>query len=229
MIDAVAESRFGIWIVAGAIILFDSAMLLYPGRFAYRLSSNKRISVFVIVPNYNLSVRNSNLFFTLITFPNFYYFSDIYSPYQSKKTLYTKLRSLYRLQAHYIVFSVASFGVFCLVLFVGPILSFWYGQSIAILLVAPVVYATAIAIGLIVFSKRLVFGLSKLDAIWYAIEMLLCPVLLVNTSKRLSSKLSKNVNTWQLVSLAEKDSVEIGSAIKENLAFFGVESERAPT
>ena len=66
-----------------------------------------------------------------------------------------------------------------LVSVVGPILSMQYGIERALLIVVPVLYATAFLGACVVWAKRSLFGFGIADVAHVCLELMVCPILLV--------------------------------------------------
>jgi hypothetical protein len=228
MLDAITESRLGIWIIATAIILIDSVQLLEPGKFPYRLLRHERLAAVVAVPSYLFSIRNKNLVLTLLTFPCvLFHVSDVSAPLRTAAELHKLINGLRRLQRHFTLLSLFSWCALLLVA-LGAVLAVMLNQTLAILIVAAIIYPLAIAAGVLIYRRRRVFNLSRPAACLHAAELLLCPVLIVNLGKRLGSHLQPSVNTLQVIALFCNDASRLGGAVEQNLSFFGISARSTP-
>jgi hypothetical protein len=225
MLDLLTDSRFGIWIVAAAIILIDSALLLAPGKFAYRVRTTKRVSASVAVPSHIFALRNKNLLLSVLAFPcTIFHVSDISAPIQTPAQLHRTMARVQRLQRNYASLSLSSALVLALVA-AGPLIAILHSQALAFLSVAVVLYPTSIVIGYIIYSRRHLFRLGRLEAFLLAFEFALCPILIVNVGKKLANHQSPNVNTRQMVDTFCSNAPSVSQAINDNLAFFGLRGE----
>jgi len=220
MFDTVVASRFSIWIIAAAIVLIDSAVLLEPGKFPYRIRNSKSQSAVVAVPNSAFAIRNKNLVVTLLTFPvSLLLVSDVRIPRLSAADLQKAIAGLRRLQKQFAFFSVSAATALLLVV-MGSLLAALHYQTLAILVVAGSLYSMALIVGTFIVLRRRVFNMSKSAAWLQVVELVLCPILIVNIGKKLGCHIQPRINTFQIVNEAS----QLG-AIEENLSFFGISSK----
>lgn len=108
-----------------------------------------------------------------------------------------------------------------LVALVGPLLTWNFGISRALLNIIPLLYANAIALLVFIFIYRKVFAIGPSAYAYLAFEFLACPVLVVNLSKRLVGRADYMPNTRQLIA-ADADA---SARIEENFKNFDLPGE----
>ena len=97
-----------------------------------------------------------------------------------------------------------------LILIAGPFISASRGIALSIIVLLPLLYLLSIAGAVVLWRMRKRFGLSNGTTIKLAAELVLCPVLIVNVSKRLSLS--------QAVRLAPSDVAAFSVAPEQTLA-----------
>lgn len=217
MLEDVASSRFGFWIVASIMVAVDSWFLLRPGTFAFSVSRSELVNIRISPSPY--MVRNKELVCSLLSFPlQLFFISDIEaSERTTTKEMFRALSRLRRVARQNSIFSMmAACGISLLIL--GPCLAAMRGIEISIVLVFPPFYLLALATSLLLWLRRRKVGLSKGAILKISIEITLCPILLVNISKRISLAQTLELNTYRLAVLSGSP-VKTLAAIRENIRF----------
>jgi hypothetical protein len=216
MLAEIASSRFGFWIVALLMTSLDSAFLLQPGKFAFSLSRCNDVRLKASAVPFTL--RDKELVSSLLSFPfELFFISDVAARYQSARQTRKTLSLMRRLKRQARIFSLLS-GAAALVLIFGPCLAAFRGIQFSVLLLLPSLYLLAIAASAVLWRKRRIFGLSDGTALRISVEITLCPVLLVNLSKRISLAQSLELNTFALASFS-KTPEQTRSLVRENMQY----------
>jgi hypothetical protein len=103
-------------------------------------------------------------------------------------------------------------------LILGPCAAGLFGVQLSILAFFLPLYGIAIATSVVLWRRRRRFSLSGNKVIKISAEIILCPVLLVNISKRISLAQKSELNTFRLASLSCSP-VQTTAAIRENIRF----------
>jgi hypothetical protein len=216
MLQDIASSRFGFWIVALIITSLDSAFLLRPGKFAFSLS--RANNVWLKASAVPFTLRDEELVSSLLSFPfQLFFISDIAALEQTKGQIRKALSHMRRLKRRAWVFSLLSAAA-AMLLVSGPCLAAIRGIQFSVLLLFPALYLLGIAASLLLWRRRRIFGLSDGTALKIAAEITLCPVLLVNISKRISLALSLELNTFAVASFSSTPE-QTESAVRENIKY----------
>jgi hypothetical protein len=214
MLEDIASSRFGFWIVALIMTSIDSAFLLQPGKFAFSLSPDVRLKA----SSTPFTLRNKELILSLLSFPfELFFISDIAALDQPAGQTRKTLSRMRRLKRRARIFSLLSAAAASL-LILGPCLAAFRGIQFSVLVLLPSLYLLAIAASVVLWRKRRIFGLSDGTVLKICAEITFCPVLLVNLSKRISLALTPELNTLAVVSFS-KTSEQTASAVRENMKY----------
>ncbi|MGY3514183.1 hypothetical protein [Bradyrhizobium lupini] len=218
MLEDLAASTFGFWVVAWIMAFGDSALLLEPGKFVFTVPRNfhpklKSSSV-------PFTLKNKELIFSIYSVPfRLFIVSDISAssggPRDTFKMLSTTFRRERRARSLVVVALVAM-----LLLIAGPMMSASRGVQFSIIMLLPSLYALGIAASAIIWSHRKSFGLSNGTALKISAELVLCPVCVVNVLKRISLAQSWQPNTVSVAHFCSSPK-EALHAVSENLQFHG--------
>ncbi len=183
MIDTLAYSPFGFWIVAVLIILIDATVFLQPGRFTFRIGRGLTARIRVVETPFLLLGREPVV--TLISYPfsAFFITSDDGSP-KPRSALKRDLLALKRLARACEMLATLALTSGALVCVAGPILSAQYSVGHGIIFVMPVVYILAVLGISLLCAYRSNLGLARSDVAGIGFELLLCPFLMVNVIKK---------------------------------------------
>lgn len=216
MFEDIATSRFGFWIVALLMAGFDSAFLLKPGSYAFSISGTNLVRLRVSTNPFTL--RNKELVSSLLSFPfQLFFVSAIDAPDRTSKDVFSTLSRMRRLSRQATIFSILSI-LTTTVLLLGPFLAAIVSNHFSILILFPPLYAFAFAASGLLWWRRMRFGLSKSAVVKISAEIILCPVLLVNISKRISLAQASPLNTARLASFSNAPDQTL-LAIRENIRY----------
>ena len=186
MFDFLAHSPFGSWIVAFLIVLFDSTLLLVPEQFTFTFC--KRLNVnFRIIENPYL-LRHKEPIITLFAHPLTPFFvssmeASTEGRAETKRILLRQKRVAHNSrQLTYLAL------LSLLLLSVGPLVSLQYGIERALFMIVPALYVSAFSGAVVVYVNRSLFGFGMRDLTYICLELIVCPVLLVNIFKRIALK-----------------------------------------
>jgi hypothetical protein len=196
----------------------DSSFLLQPGKFAFSLSHSNRVKI-RISPSPFL-ILNKELVCSLISFPlQLFFISDVESGEQATASeTFKALLRLRRVCRQAMVFSVlAAGGIGLLVL--GPCLAAVCSIQTSIVLIFPPFYALAVVISVLLWQRRRKIGLLESAVLKISAEIILCPVLLINISKRISLARKSELNTYRLATLSDSPAQTL-AAMRENTRFY---------
>jgi hypothetical protein len=208
MLDDIATSRYAFWIVAAAIVAIDQAFLLAPGTFAFSVSGPSRAGLRVSASPFML--RDRELVSSLLCFPfRLFFVCDTTAPARTPQQVQRLLIHMHRLSAQNGPFTILSM-LAAMIVIAGPFISASQGIALSILLLLPVLYLLSAIGGLVLWRLRRRFGFSNGAALKIAAELLVCPVLIVNVSKRLSLS--------QPMRLAASDIAAFSNAPEQTLA-----------
>jgi hypothetical protein len=217
MLEDIASSRFGFWIVALVMVAVDSLFLLKPRKFAFSVSASNLVSIRVVSSPF--LILNKELVCSLLSFPfQLFFISDIdTSERTTVREMLKALSRLRRVSQQNMIFSILSIcGVILLVL--GPLLAATRDIQTSIVSVFPPYYLLALATSATLWRRRRKVGLSGNAVLKISTEIILCPILLVNILKRISLAQNLELNTYRLA-LLSRSSRETVAAIQENVQF----------
>lgn len=217
MLEQIASSKFGFWIVAAMIAAIDSAFLLKPGRFAFSISQTNQVGL--RVSPYPFTLRNQEFISSLISFPfQLFFVSDVDAPDRTTEQTLRLLSRMSRLARRTATLSILSI-LAALTLITGPCIAAFRGIQTSIAVMLPLLYVLAIAASVVLWQMRKTFGLSTIAALKIAAELVLCPVLLVNISKKLALSQSPRLNVLNVASYSASPQ-EALAAIRDNLSYY---------
>jgi hypothetical protein len=174
MLEEIASSRFGFWIVAMIIAAVDSSFLLEPGRFAFSISHAHQVRIRISPSPFTL--RNRELASSFLSFPfQLFFISDIRALKLTARQTFNALSHLKRLSRQTIIFSALS-AIAMIFLALGPCVAALSGVQKSITLLFPPLYFLAIAASVLLWQKRRRFGFSKGTVLKISAEIILCPV-----------------------------------------------------
>jgi hypothetical protein len=216
MLEEIASSQFGFWIVALLIAAVDSSFLLEPGKFAFSISAANRVRLRISPAPFML--RNRELASSLVCFPfQLFFISDIRSVEQTRPQTSDALSELRRLSRQTMIFSALS-AVTTMALLLGPCVAALSGIEKSIMLLFLPLYLLAIAASVLLWRKRQRFGLSSNTVLRISAEIVFCPVLLVNISKRISLAQETRLNSYGLAAFTSTPDRTL-SEIRDNIRY----------
>jgi hypothetical protein len=216
MLEEIASSRFGFWIVAFIIVLADSSFLLKPGKFAFSISDTNRVRFKIsLLP---FVVRNKELVSSLVSFPfQLFFISDIHAIERTARETLNALSRLRRLSRQSAIFSMLATCA-AVLLILGPCIAALRGVQTSIITSLPPLYVLSITASLLLWRRRRKFGFSGATVLKISAEIVLCPVLLVNVSKHISLSQGLEVNALRIALLSTSPAQTI-AAMQENIRF----------
>lgn len=184
MLDQLASSTFGFWIVAVVIVAVDQAILLTPGTFAFTTLSADRARL--RISNAPFTLRNKELVSSLVSFPfQFFFVCSTAAPKRTPQQTRRLLARMHRLSGHNAPLTILSM-LAALILIAGPFIAASRGVALSIIVLLPLLYLLSLAGGIVIWWMRKPFGLSQISVLKLAAELVLCPVFIVNVSKRVA-------------------------------------------
>ncbi|WP_454616497.1 hypothetical protein [Bradyrhizobium cenepequi] len=218
MLEELAASKFGFWVVAWIMTLADSAFLLEPGKFVFTVSRNTRPELKVsAIP---FTMMNKELVFAIYSVPfRLFLISSIAAPNQTLQKTFKRLSSITRRERRARSLLLVS-SVAMLLLVAGPLVAAVRGVQYSIILLLPALYGLGIAASVLIWSERKHFGLSNGTALKISAELILCPVCSINVFKRISLVQAPQANTFSVAYFCSSPKQAL-TAIKDNLRFYG--------
>ncbi|MBR0945721.1 hypothetical protein JQ563_32220 [Bradyrhizobium liaoningense] len=184
MLEELAASKFGFWVVAWIIALADSTFLLEPGKFVFTVSRTTRPEL--RASSAPFTVMNRELVFAIYSVPfRLFLITSISAPNQTLQKTFRRLSNINRRERRAWSLLLVSAGAMAL-LVAGPIISAVWGVQYSIILLLPTLYALGIAASVLIWNERRRFGLSNAMAVKISAELMLCPVCLINVFKRIA-------------------------------------------
>lgn len=181
MISEIASTTYGFWLVVFFITFLDSLLFLNRGEFLFSVTSNYQADLKISTTPFTLKGRE--VICSIASFPfQFFFVAD---NARSKRMSPAKLRALRRtsstnFELRLIALSAALFIVS------GPLLAAQYGTGRSILTIFPALYLLTLAACAFLWIDRRRLRLTKSAALKISIEIVLCPILLVNVLKKIS-------------------------------------------
>jgi len=180
MLETIASSSSGFWIVALLIVVLDSILLLAPREFAFAFDRRGRPSVRAAATPFLVRQRELS-FAALGFFARPFFISSVRAGDVSEVQLVEMRRRALQHRSIY-AYSVVTMT---LLIVVGPTLTVFFGISAALLMVLPILYANAIAAVIDVGLTRASFNIPLKGFLFLAFEFIVCPALVANLNKRL--------------------------------------------
>jgi hypothetical protein len=216
MLEEIASSRFGFWIVAIIIAAIDSSFLLEPGKFAFSVSLANQVRLRISSSPFTL--RNRELASSFLSFPlQMFFISDVGALELTTRQTFDALSQLKRLSRQITSFSVLA-AIAMIILILGPCVAALSGIQRSIILLVPPLYVLAIVASALLWQKRRRLSFSKSTVLKISAEIILCPVLLVNISMRISLAQESELNTFGLAPFTTYPDRTL-SAIRENIRY----------
>jgi hypothetical protein len=215
MLEDIASSRLGFWIIASLMVAADSSFLLSPGKFAFSVSRSNLTDIRIPISPFLL--RNKELVCSLLSFP-FQIFFISYVESSERATIretFIAVDHFRRFARQNVIFSILSVCAIAL-LILGPCLAVTLGIQTSIVLVFPPFYLLALAASLLLWLRRQRIGLSNRDILKISAEITLCPVLVVNVPKRISLAQQLELNTYR-VAMFSNSPAKTSAAISESI------------
>src|SRR5215467_5269042 len=152
MLETIAGSSFGFWIIALLIVVLDAVVLLAPGEFAFVFDRRGQPKVRITGSPY--LIRNQELLLALRFFGRLFFISSANAPELGEPQL-LRMRDIGLRQRSINAYAVVALA---LVIGIGPALSVAVGISAALLTVLPILYTNAIVAVIDVAATRKCFN-----------------------------------------------------------------------
>jgi hypothetical protein len=112
---------------------------------------------------------------------------------------------------------LASLALISLILvsIVGPLISLQYGIERALITTFPASYLTALFGAVVVYLNRSLYELNRRDLTHIALELLVCPILLVNIFKKIAIRQQPSCCTVNLVEHFSRDRIELTKRLSD--------------
>jgi hypothetical protein len=216
MLQEIASSRFGFWIVALIMATVDASFLLKPGKFAFSISHANQVRLRISTSPF--TIRNRELASSFLSFPfQLFFISDIAARKRTARETFNALSRMRRLSRQTMIISVLSTIAMALIV-LGPCAALVLGVQLSIMAFFLPLYVLSIATSALLWRRRRRFGFSNSSVIKISAEIILCPVLLVNISKRISLAQKSELNTFSLASFSDSP-IQTIAAIHENIRY----------
>jgi hypothetical protein len=218
MLEELAASKFGFWLVAWIMTLADSTFLLEPGKLVFTASRTTRSELRAsAVP---FTIMNKELVFAIYSVPfRLFLISSISAPNQALKKTFKTVSNLSRRERRARSLFFVSLTAMALIL-AGPIIAATRGVQYSIMLLLPMLYLISIATSVLIWSERKCFGLSNGSAMKISAELILCPVCSINVFKRISLAQDGQANAFSVAHFCSSPK-EALTSIRDNLQFYG--------
>jgi hypothetical protein len=159
MLEDIASSRFGFWIVAATIVAVDQAFLLAPGTFAFSVSGANRARLRASTSPFTL--RDKELVSSLLSFPfQLFFVCSADAPRRTSRHVQRLLARMHTLSGQNGPLTILSM-LAALILLAGPFISASRGIALSIIILLPLLYLLSIAGGVVLWRMRKRFGLSN--------------------------------------------------------------------
>jgi hypothetical protein len=210
-----AHSPLGFWIVAFLIVLFDSTLLLVPEKFTFTFRNRLNVRMRIVENPYLL--RHKEPVVTLFAHPiEPFFISSMDVPSQDRRSTKQVLVQQKRAASNSKQLAHLAFLSLVLVCIVGPVASLQYGIERGLLMVAPALYASALCGAGIVWLNRSTLSLGTRDVAKICIELIVCPVLIINVFKRIAVR-QPNPCTNDLINYFSEDQAEAFKRLEQHI------------
>ena len=184
MLEDIASSRFGFWIVAATIVAVDQAFLLTPGTFAFSVSSADRTRLRVSRIALHVARQGACFLAPRLSVPAVLRLRRKFAEEDTATRAAVAGANAQAVGAERAAHNPVDAG--CIDPDRRSVISASRGIALSIIVLLPLLYLLSIAGAVVLWRMRKRFGLSNGTTIKLAAELVLCPVLIVNVSKRLS-------------------------------------------
>jgi hypothetical protein len=179
------SADYVIWLVAGLLYMWDAAKLLSARQLLLVEAGRQRFSaVFSESP---FTIAGRVLAFSPLFLPHRGVFIAPWGrPWANPGALGMTLQTIGRLRDSLLVFRVLATWGFVLFFALGPILTLMVGPNAAVVYTAVAVYWTVLVSILVLWWQRGDFGLTRVQAAWLSIDLLICPAFLPNLVRKIT-------------------------------------------
>ncbi len=184
LLDFIEYTPYGLWTIALAIMLFDSAILLRPPLFTF--SFGPRLTVLASPTRFPFLIRDRQPIITLIKYPLRPFFigqpRDSVNVTVANKLELVRRKRIAMVSRQLCVPAGVTLGLVCVV---GPAVSFIAGLERTIIYVWVMVYAMAIESLIVIIISRSHLQITARKIVAIGFELLICPFLTVNVIKKI--------------------------------------------
>ena len=186
MLDQPRLADYAIWLVALALYAADAARLLSPRHLLLVEAGRGRLtSAFSADP---FTIAGRALVCAPLVLPQRGAFvAEWGRPWAPAPALRAALQSLDALRGSLRPARALAVAAFALLFVAGPALTLALGVDAAVLIVAAVVYPTALAAIAVVWWRRRAWGLGRGQAMLVSAEILVCPAFLPNLVRKITT------------------------------------------
>jgi hypothetical protein len=210
-----AHSPIGFWIIALLIIICDSTLLLTPEEFTFAFGGRLKVRLRIVENPYLL--RHKEPIITLFAYPIAPFFiSSMAEPSQGRNATGRFLLRQKRAARDSRQLTHLALLSFVLVSVVGPVVSLQYGIDRALFMIVPALYVSAFFGATIIFYNRSIFGFYGRDLARLYIELLICPILLVNIFKKIALR-QPRACAAEIISSFSEDQAEAIRLLKQHV------------
>lgn len=203
MFELLAHSALGFWIIALLIVIMDSFLLLTPGHFTYTIG--QRLNVAIRIVDCPFMLRGKEPIITLFTYPlTPFFISSTDQDQQGRGSVKRLLLKHKRFVCNSGMLVPLALTSLTLVVLVGPLVSLQYGIERSLVTVLPAEYLIALVGAIVVYLNRSIYELKNTDLAHIAVELALCPILLVNIFKKIALR-QRTLCTMDLLDYFSKD------------------------
>ena len=198
MLDEARTSHYTIWAVAFLLYLCDAARLIRwrdlllvehgRGRLRPSLSDNP------------FTIAGRVLAFPPIVLPHRGVFVASWGEkWSAARDVATALASIEQLRGSLTVARAAAVTGFALLFIVGPVLTFFGGPGVGVLLTAGLLYPAILATAVALWLRRHNLRLTTMQAVGLGAELLVCPAFLPNLVRKITTKHHVDADAAQIV------------------------------
>jgi hypothetical protein len=198
VLDNTRGTDYIIWAVAALLYIWDAAKLLSPRQLLLIEAGRGQFSIAFSESPFTIGGR------TLVFSPLLLPYRGVFvapwgQPWVASAELSTTLQTLARFRESLLVVRVLATWGFVLLFVVGPALTLMTGPSAAVVYTAIGAYWTVLMALLAVWWQRSAFGLTRGQAAWLSLDLVICPAFLPNLVRKISVPRSIEADGAQLL------------------------------
>jgi hypothetical protein len=198
---------FAIWLVALALYVGDAARLLTPRQLLLVEAGGGRLAA--VFHAYPFTLGGKALVFAPLLLPQRGAFTASWGrPWSPPAALRAALDSVRDLRATLLPARILAAWTLVVLFVAGPVLTAVIGTDPAVLVVAALVYPTALAAAGLVWWRRRAWGLGRGAAALLSAEILVCPAFLPNLVRKVTAAHALEVDGAQVLVATAADAVK---------------------
>lgn len=198
MLDNTRGADYIIWGVAALLYIWDAAKLLSPQQLLLIEAGRGQFSVAFSESPY--TIGGKTLAFSPLFLPHRGVFVAPWGqPWVASTELSATLQTIARFRESLLVVRVLAMWGFVLLFVVGPALTLMTGPSAAVVYTAIGAYWTVLMALLVVWWQRSTFGLTRGQAAWLSLDLIICPAFLPNLVRKITVPRSIEADGAQLL------------------------------